>query len=84
MTAGSEHDEVTTSPEHDERNDSRSDEAIGSFLALTPDRVLAAVEAAGLACSGLCYPLNSFENRVYEVELADRSRRVAKFYRPGR
>jgi Ser/Thr protein kinase RdoA (MazF antagonist) len=28
--------------------------------------------------------LNSFENRVYEVELADRSRVVAKFYRPQR
>jgi Ser/Thr protein kinase RdoA (MazF antagonist) len=38
-----------------------------SFVALTPDRVLAAVEAAGIATSGLCYALNSFENRVYEV-----------------
>jgi len=46
--------------------------------------VLDAVEAAGLPCRPLCYPLNSFENRVYEVELADRSRVVAKFYRPGR
>jgi Ser/Thr protein kinase RdoA (MazF antagonist) len=54
------------------------------FLALTPDRVLAAVEAAGLATNPVCYPLNSFENRVYEVELVDRSRIVAKFYRPGR
>jgi Ser/Thr protein kinase RdoA (MazF antagonist) len=54
------------------------------FLNLTPERVLAAVEAAGLECTGLCYPLNSFENRVYEVELNDRSRVVAKFYRPGR
>jgi Ser/Thr protein kinase RdoA (MazF antagonist) len=54
------------------------------FLALTPDRVLAAVEAAGLATNPVCYPLNSFENRVYEVELADRTRVVAKFYRPGR
>lgn len=54
------------------------------FLALTPERVLAAVEAAGLECNNLCYPLNSFENRVYEVELTDRSRVVAKFYRPGR
>jgi Ser/Thr protein kinase RdoA (MazF antagonist) len=54
------------------------------FLALTPERVLDAVEAAGLAVRPLCYPLNSFENRVYEVELADRSRVVAKFYRPGR
>jgi Ser/Thr protein kinase RdoA (MazF antagonist) len=54
------------------------------FLGLTPDKVLDAVEAAGLAVRPLCYPLNSFENRVYEVELADRSRVVAKFYRPGR
>ena len=54
------------------------------FFSLTPERVLAAVEAAGLACNGLCYPLNSFENRVYEVELDDKSRIIAKFYRPGR
>jgi len=54
------------------------------FLALTPERVLAAVEAGGLQCNNLCYPLNSFENRVYEVELTDGSRVVAKFYRPGR
>jgi Ser/Thr protein kinase RdoA (MazF antagonist) len=54
------------------------------FLLLTPDRVLAAVEAAGLQCNPVCYPLNSFENRVYEVELADRTRIVAKFYRPER
>src|SRR6187549_1624670 len=54
------------------------------FLALTPEKVLEAVEAAGLAVRPLCYPLNSFENRVYEVELQDRSRVVAKFYRPGR
>ena len=54
------------------------------FLRLTPERVLAAVEQAGLRCNSVCYPLNSFENRVYEVELADRTRIVAKFYRPGR
>lgn len=54
------------------------------FLALTPEKVLAAVEAGGLPTNPVCYPLNSFENRVYEVELADRSRIVAKFYRPGR
>lgn len=54
------------------------------FLSLTPERVLDAVEAAGLSCNAVCYPLNSFENRVYEVELADRTRIIAKFYRPGR
>jgi Ser/Thr protein kinase RdoA (MazF antagonist) len=54
------------------------------FLSLTPQRVLEAVEASGLRCRPVCYVLNSFENRVYEVELEDRSRIVAKFYRPGR
>ncbi len=54
------------------------------FLDLTPERVLDAVEAGGLRCNNLCYPLNSFENRVYEVELTDGNRVVAKFYRPGR
>ena len=42
------------------------------------------MEAGGLRCNNLCYPLNSFENRVYEVELTDGNRVVAKFYRPGR
>lgn len=59
-------------------------DATDLFLALTPERVLESVEAAGLPTRPVCYPLNSFENRVYEVELADRSRVVAKFYRPSR
>ncbi len=54
------------------------------FFALTPEKVLAAVDAGGLVTRPVCYPLNSFENRVYEVELEDRSRVIAKFYRPGR
>jgi len=54
------------------------------FLSLTPDKVLEAVEAAGVRVNPLCYPLNSFENRVYEVECEDRTRIIAKFYRPGR
>ena len=56
------------------------------FLGLTPDAVLAAIEAAGLRCTSVCWPLNSYENRVMEVELADeaRTRLVTKFYRPQR
>ena len=38
------------------------------FLHLPPERVLEAVEAAELRCRPLCYPLNSFENRVYMME----------------
>lgn len=57
---------------------------IEDFYALTPEVVLRAVEAAGVPCTGLCYALNSLENRVYELEREDRSRVVAKFYRPGR
>lgn len=64
------------------------------FFALTPDKILDAVEAAGIQCSGRVLQLNSLENRVYEVELEidDPSTlrtpserfRIAKFYRPGR
>ncbi len=59
-------------------------EATDLFHGLTPERVLEAVEFSGLSTRPVCYPLNSFENRVYEVELEDRSRIIAKFYRPGR
>ncbi|MCO4763792.1 MAG: serine/threonine protein kinase [Myxococcales bacterium] len=56
------------------------------FVGLTPDAVLDAIESTGLRCNNVCYALNSFENRVYEVELAneERTRLVAKFYRPQR
>jgi Ser/Thr protein kinase RdoA (MazF antagonist) len=57
---------------------------VGQFFSLTPERVLEAVERAGQGTTGLCYPLGSLENRVYEVELVDSSRVVVKFYRPGR
>lgn len=62
----------------------KPDEQTDLFLSLSPEKVLDAVEAAGLRCNPVSYPLNSFENRVYEVELEDRTRIIAKFYRPGR
>ena len=55
-----------------------------TFFALTPERVLDAVEVGGLRSTGRCLPLRAFENRVYEVELEDQRRLVVKFYRPGR
>jgi Ser/Thr protein kinase RdoA (MazF antagonist) len=60
------------------------DAATDLFLALTPEKVLDAVEAAGFRCNPVCHPLNSFENRVYDIELEDRTHLVAKFYRPNR
>ena len=55
-----------------------------SFFGLTFDRVLAAVEQAGRRTTGLCYALNSLENRVYDIEIEDGTHLIAKFYRPGR
>lgn len=66
------------------KQETHAEPATDLFLSITPEKVLAAVEAGGLRCNPVCYPLNSFENRVYEVELEDRTRVVAKFYRPGR
>jgi len=56
------------------------------FYELTPERILDAVERLGLECTGRCMALNSMENRVYQVEVADEGGqfRIVKFYRPGR
>jgi Ser/Thr protein kinase RdoA (MazF antagonist) len=54
------------------------------YAALTPEAVLDACDAAGLGADGRLAPLNSYENRVYQVWLEDGTSRVAKFYRPGR
>ena len=54
------------------------------YDALTPELVLAAIEALGLACDGRLLALNSFENRVYRVGIEDAPPLVAKFYRPER
>jgi Ser/Thr protein kinase RdoA (MazF antagonist) len=54
------------------------------YSALTPDVVLDACDAAGFRADGRLLPLNSYENRVYQVWLEDGSARVLKFYRPGR
>jgi Ser/Thr protein kinase RdoA (MazF antagonist) len=63
------------------------------FYELNPIVVLEAIEVLGFKTTGRCLPLNSMENRVYEIELSDKlgltdspsdSFVVAKFYRPGR
>ncbi len=54
------------------------------YSRLTPDAVVAAVEAAGLRADGRVLALNSYENRVYQVGLEEAEPVVVKFYRPGR
>lgn len=63
------------------------------FFKLTPETILDSIDAIGFKTTGRCLPLNSIENRVYEVEV-DRPESeiktisdnfiVTKFYRPGR
>lgn len=58
---------------------------MGLFHELGPDRVLTLVEKElGIRCNNLFRPLNSYINRVYEVESLDKIRYIVKFYRPGR
>lgn len=63
------------------------------FHELTPDHVMEAVDLLGKRLTGRVMPLNSLENRVYDVELASKMdvekgfsplNVIIKFYRPGR
>jgi Ser/Thr protein kinase RdoA (MazF antagonist) len=54
------------------------------YAELTPDAVLDALDRAGLRGDGRLLALNSYENRVYQVNLEDGGCVVAKFYRPHR
>jgi len=64
-----------------------TDTLLDQFFTLTPERMLDAVEAAlgsNTRATGRTLQLNSMENRVYEIELEDKTPVVVKFYRPGR
>jgi len=54
------------------------------FSQLHPERVLEAAEALGMITDGRLLPLNSYENRVWQIGLEDGDPMIAKFYRPGR
>lgn len=66
-----------------------------SFFELTPDRVLAALDSHGYSTTGRYRTLNSYENRVFDVELELENPStseseplppsvIVKFYRPNR
>ena len=46
--------------------------------------MLSAVERLGYVPDGRVYPLNSYENRVYQIGLEQAPPLIVKFYRPGR
>ena len=55
------------------------------FRDLGPDQVLNLVEqAADISLTNLFRPLNSYINRVFELERSDGAGLIVKFYRPGR
>ena len=54
------------------------------FESLTPSFIMDAVEDYGFICDGRLFPLNSYENRVYQVGIEDEQPLIAKFYRPNR
>lgn len=60
-------------------------QTLEAFQTLGPNTVINQVESAlGVRLTNLCRPLNSYINRVYELESEDGSGIIAKFYRPGR
>jgi Ser/Thr protein kinase RdoA (MazF antagonist) len=54
------------------------------FSELLPEIIFETVTRQGLRPTGVLVPLNSYENRVYEIGLEGQSAIVGKYYRPGR
>ena len=54
------------------------------FGSLLPELIFQTVTAQGFWPTGVLYPLNSYENRVYEIHLEEAPPIIAKYYRPGR
>jgi Ser/Thr protein kinase RdoA (MazF antagonist) len=54
------------------------------FFELTPHSVLGALEQLGFEPNGYLTQLNSYENRVFSIDMEDGQKVVAKFYRPER
>jgi Ser/Thr protein kinase RdoA (MazF antagonist) len=54
------------------------------FATLSPELVIDAVESTGRLSDLRVFPLNSYENRVYQIGIEDGEPIIAKFYRPER
>ncbi len=58
------------------------------FAALNPDLIIDSVESLGLESDARIFPLNSYENRVYQIGMEEGSdygqKIIGKYYRPNR
>ncbi|MDH5483944.1 MAG: serine/threonine protein kinase [Gammaproteobacteria bacterium] len=54
------------------------------FAQLAPDNIIDAIESLDMRCDARIFPLNSYENRVYQIGIEDQQPVIAKFYRPHR
>ncbi|MBL33406.1 MAG: serine/threonine protein kinase [Oceanospirillaceae bacterium] len=54
------------------------------YSELTQERVMDATESLGYLCDARVFPLNSYENRVYQIGIEDEQPLIGKFYRPAR
>jgi Ser/Thr protein kinase RdoA (MazF antagonist) len=58
------------------------------FAALNPDLIIDSVESLGLQSDARIFPLNSYENRVYQIGMEEGSdygqKIIGKYYRPNR
>jgi len=61
-----------------------SDPLSHPFDSLTPNFILDAMESCGYFSDGRLFPLNSYENRVYQIGIEDEAPLIGKFYRPNR
>ncbi len=55
-----------------------------NFDQLDPETCFRSAELQGFRPTGALFPLNSYENRVYELALEDGDSLIGKYYRPGR
>lgn len=67
---------------------SSSNSAAHDFASLDPSLIMDSVESLGLICDARIFPLNSYENRVYQIGLEEGSdygeKVIGKYYRPNR
>ncbi|NVJ59578.1 MAG: serine/threonine protein kinase [Gammaproteobacteria bacterium] len=60
------------------------DDLQNDFYQLDPDTILDALDSINLYVEAALLPLNSYENRVYQVRDEHQKKYVVKFYRPAR